>query len=247
MEQLKFTTIAHQGHTFFSPLSSAKADRLVALLQPALQRPVLDIGCGRAELLIRTCEHYGVNGIGVDINQAFLDQAAATAAKRLEPGQLLLVNQPMAEYPVPPLSLGGVICMGSLHAYGDYAATLERCKAMVVGGGFVLIGEGYWKQPPAPEYLKFLGASPADYGSHADTMALGESLGLLPLYSTTSNDDEWDHYEGLYSTAIERYVAAHPHDPDAPAMRERIRAWRTMYLQHGRACLGFGFYLFQKP
>ena len=63
----------------------------------------------------------------------------------------------------------------------------------------------------------------------------------------TSNDDEWDEYEGLYCSAVERYVDAHPEDPDGPAMGERIRRWHDAYLRWGRDTLGFGFYFLLKP
>jgi hypothetical protein len=67
------------------------------------------------------------------------------------------------------------------------------------------------------------------------------------LYSTVSNNDEWDYYEGLYNRPVERYAFTHPNDPDTPAMQQHIRKRYEMYLQQGRKTLGFGFYLFMKP
>lgn len=49
---------------------------------------------------------------------------------------------------------------------------------------------------------------------------------------------------GAPANAVERYVAAPPNDPDAPAMKARIDAWRALYLRWGRDTLGFGTYLF---
>ena len=63
----------------------------------------------------------------------------------------------------------------------------------------------------------------------------------------TSNDDEWDEYEGLYCSAVERHVDAHPDDSDNAAMAERIRRWHDAYLRWGRATLGFGYYFLLKP
>jgi len=46
---------------------------------------------------------------------------------------------------------------------------------------------------------------------------------------------------------VERYVLDHPDDPDAAAMRKRIRTWRDGYLRWGRTTMGFALYLHRKP
>jgi hypothetical protein len=71
-------------------------------------------------------------------------------------------------------------------------------------------------------------------------------MGFVPVFTAVSGDAEWDAYEGLYHRTVEDYVAAHPEDPDAPVMAERIRRWREAYLRWGRDTLGFGLYLFEK-
>jgi hypothetical protein len=137
--------------------------------------------------------------------------------------------------------------MGSLHAFGDYQETLQAFLQLLRPGGLVLIGEGYWKKDPAPEYLEFLDATVEDHVPHARNIEIAEELGLVPLYALTSNQDEWDEYEGLYCRGIELYTHANPQDPDSPAMQERIRNWRKAYYKWGRDTLGFGLYLFLRP
>jgi hypothetical protein len=66
------------------------------------------------------------------------------------------------------------------------------------------------------------------YGTHADNVFAAIAEGLTPRYAITSCTDEWDRFEGLYATAVERYVAAHPDDRDAPAMKARITRWREI-------------------
>ena len=246
MNRVKFSTIAHTKHTFCSPIGEGKANQLLALLEPIPSYPILDIGCGKGEFLIRLCERYGVSGVGVDTNGAFLQAARERVKSNLRPEQITFVEKPIADYQ-PESLFGGVLCIGSTHAYGDYRTTLQACSRLIVTGGFLLIGEGYWKREPSSEYLDFLGASPSVYGTHASNILSGADEGFIPLYSTVSNDDEWDYYEGLYNLAIERYIFANPNDPDISAMQQRIRQWREMYLQQGRETLGFGFYLFMKP
>ena len=67
------------------------------------------------------------------------------------------------------------ICIGSTHAFGAgdsaYPNTFERLKQLVRPGGYLLIGEGYWKQEPAPEYLAFIGDPVGIYRDHAGNIS----------------------------------------------------------------------------
>ncbi len=114
-------------------------------------------------------------------------------------------------------------------------------------GGYVLIGEGYWLQPPAPEYLAHLDATDDEFRDHRGNVHAGIEAGLIPLHAFVASSDEWDEYEWKYSRSIERYALERPEDPDVPAMLERIRRWRDGYLHWGRETLGFGVYLFHRP
>ncbi len=224
-------------------MSSAKADELVALLDLLPGARVLDAGCGKGGLLFRVVETYGADGVGIDRSPHFMEEARARAAERPAVGTVELLEMDIAEYAVEPASLDLSICVGSTQLYGDYRSALQVLSQLVRPGGLLLMGEGYWKGEPDPAYLQALEASRDDLTDHAGNVAIALEEGLTPLYSCVSNEDEWDRYEGLYLRGIERYVADHPEDPDAPAMLQRIRSWRDVYLRWGRDTLGFGLYL----
>ena len=80
---------------------------------------------------------------------------------------------------------------------------------------------------------------------HTQNIFTAEDYGLIPLWSTVANEDDFDAYEWLYSKSIEDYCYMTPEDPDCPAMLGKIRSWREMYLKWGRDTLGFGLYLFR--
>lgn len=247
LDHQKFSTIAHRDHEFYNPISAEKIDRVLRLIDLNPTTTAIDIGCGRGEMLIRLCEWTGTNGIGVDLNPIFIQRAQENAVGRVQDGQILWLNDPIADVDLSLASIQAALCIGSTHAYGDYQTTLQALYQFVKPGGYILIGEGYWKQVPAPEYLEFLDAKLEDYGTHADNIHAGEKIGLRPLYAVVSDDDDWDHYEGLYARAIELYTYQNPDDPDASVMRERIQKWREVYLKWGRTTLGFGLYLFLRP
>ena len=247
MDRQKFSTIAHRDHEFFNPTSAEKIDRILSLIPLTTTDNVIDVGCGRAEMLIRLCGRTGAQGIGIDLNTTFIEQAQQNAVGRVTDNQIMWINQSVADVDIEPNSLTAALCIGSTHAFGNYHATLTKLGELVQRGGYMLVGEGYWKTPPSQDYLDFLGATVDDYGTHADNIQAAANVGLKPLYAVVSNDDEWDHYEGLYARAIELYTYANPDDSDVRAMQERISKWRDGYLQWGRATLGFGLYLFLRP
>jgi hypothetical protein len=92
-----------------------------------------------------------------------------------------------------------------------------------------------------------LGATEDERTTHAGNAECAREAGFRVLSTLTSNDDEWDEYEGRYCAAMERYIDSHPDDPDASAMAARIRDWHEAYLRWGRDTLGFGFYALLKP
>lgn len=116
---------------------------------------------------------------------------------------------------------------------------------MVKPGGSILIGEGYWMQDPAREYLEFLGDPAGVYHTHEENIELAQSIGLLPIYATTSSLDEWDDFKWRHHMKIETMASENPTEENLQG-RDRGRTWRTNYLKWGRGTMGFGFYLFRK-
>ena len=67
MNQLKYGTISHQGLRYNNPFSVAKIEEVIELLVLNDQASVLDIGSGKAELLIRLIERYQVRALGLEL------------------------------------------------------------------------------------------------------------------------------------------------------------------------------------
>jgi ubiquinone/menaquinone biosynthesis C-methylase UbiE len=206
---------------------------------------VIDIGSGKAELLIRLVERYQVQAIGIDRSPYFMEEARQQAAERVPSAQLELHETDVSVFPIEPASFDLVICIGACDIFGGYEKALQTLAQYVRPGGQILVGDGYWKREPDATYLAAFGGTREEFATHAENVAAGVELGLIPYYSLTSNEDDWDHYEWLHSNAIESYALYHPDDPDVPELVERIRAWRTIYLRWGRDTLGFALYLFQ--
>jgi SAM-dependent methyltransferase len=240
VDRTRFSTIAHSRHRFLSPLDPVKVDRSLALLDLPVGASVLDAGCGKGEVVIRLLERYpAVRALGVDTNASFIEEGTREAARRVPDADLTLLAEPLGEVPGDRLPLDLLICTGSSQVFGDVPATLAAAKRLVRPGGMLLLADGYWHSPPSDAYLEALGAAPDEYSDLAGTIASYTANGFREIYSFIASADDWDHYEGLYAANVEQHVASHPDDPDGPAMLDRIRAWRRLYLTHGRGTLGF--------
>jgi len=245
MDQNRFSALAHRTHTFCSPLSDATFERLLAHLDLRREARVADFGCGNAHMLMRVCIHFRCHGAGFERNPHFVKMAREAIDEHAPGGHVAVVEGDAAKADQTAFDL--VICSGARPFGASLAANLEGLIARTKPGGAILLGEGYWKRKPAQAYLDALGAKEEENAAHADNVAMGEELKLVPLWAATASDAEWDEYEWRYGRSIEDFVAENPSDPDAAAMLKRVRAWRRAYLTMGRETLGFGFYLFRKP
>jgi SAM-dependent methyltransferase len=247
MDRNRFSAIAHRHHLFANPVSLAKWNRVISVADPKPGEHVLDVGAGNCEMLIRLAEAYGVAGTAIEVSPDQLAEARRRSAGRVGPETLTLIEED-ARVALARLGAGAfdmALCVGATHALGGLTPALTALRQAVRPGGHLLIGEGYWKAKPCPEYLAALQAEESEMQSHWQNVAAGEALGLVPLWACTASEDDWDEYEWLYSSSVERYCAEHPEDPDRDVMLARIRSWRQTYLKWGRDTLGFALYLFQ--
>ncbi len=243
-DRFKSTTIGHVDHVFLGPLSDETADRLISALPLPMGGRVVDIGCGKAGFLIRMLTRRpDLIGVGVDINPAFLAQAAIAGRQAGVAQRLTLIDQP-AEMALGALApLEGLFCMGATQALGGLDSTLRLAREALGPTGLLLIGEGYWRAEPDPEYLDVLGATADELLDHSGNAARIEQAGFRLLASATASEQEWDAYEDLYFQSKSNWALANPDDLDASDILARARQWRQAYLSHGRLTLGFGWYV----
>jgi SAM-dependent methyltransferase len=236
--------IAHEGMDLMSPLAPAKVDEVVGLLELSPGARVVDLGCGKGELLLRIAERYPIRGLGVDRSPKLLELARDAAAARVPEAELTFVERDLAAFEAPePFDLA----IGVGASVGGYHATMARLAALVREGGLVLLGEGYWRREPDALYLDALGATPDEMTDYAGTIAAGAEHGLTPLYAVTASVDDFDRYEWRWSRNGERYAAAHPGEPGVNELLAWIRNGRRRYGElGGRETLGFGLFLFAR-
>jgi SAM-dependent methyltransferase len=249
VDPLRFSLVAHGALPFWNPAGEESFDAVLARAALPPDPRILDVGCGPGGHLLRLlARRTDASGVGIDRAGPAIERArAAAAAEGLTP-RVEFRQEEFAPSRLEGAVFDLVLCVGSTHAAGSgTAAALEALVPLVAPGGCLLLGEGFWEQAPHPDYLALLGAARTDYRDLEGTVALGQEAGLVPEAIVACSREEWDRYEDTYHANMKRFLASHPDDPDAPAMRARIRAWRDGYLRWGRDTLGFALFLMRRP
>jgi SAM-dependent methyltransferase len=227
-------------------MSAAKFGQLIDLVRLGAGTRVLEIALGKGEFIVQLAERYGAGGIGVDLSPYCVADARAKIERRVPGADLTVLEMDGADYePAGGERFDLAACIGASWIYGGHRETLTYLQRVTAPGGWVVAGEPYWRREPTGDYLAAIGAERDTYGTHHDNVAVGEALGLIPVYALVSNQDDWDRYEGLVWYAADQYAADHPDDPDVAELLARVRKNREIYLKWGRDILGWAIYLFR--
>jgi cyclopropane fatty-acyl-phospholipid synthase-like methyltransferase len=238
--------IGHRTLAICNPIGAATLDRVVEYATVAREGTALDIGCGKGEFLLRLAARYGCAGVGFDLNGARVEAAAREADARGLGDRVRFVAADAHDAARLPGPFALTACIGSTHALGGLPATLASLHSWTEPGGWVVVGEGHWSRPPAPEYLSAIGATREELGADGWVEQAALVAGLDPVQRWTATREEWDAYEGTLLANLEGYAAETPRDEAAPAMLAEQRSFHEAQLRWGRDTMGFATYLLRR-
>src|SRR3954470_17164381 len=175
-------------------MSEAAVDRLLDALRLPAGALVLDTGCGSGEMLLRALERNPTwRGLGVDLDPDAIAAARARAAERLPGRDVRFEVRDAGEVSGEH---DAVLNVGSSHVHGGYPAALGALRRLVAPGGFVLYGEGYWREPPTPAFLEALGGATEDELSDLGglrTAVLDRGFDIVSVVE--AGEADWAAYE----------------------------------------------------
>ena len=235
----RYHEISETTHRIMNPLSHDRLMLAGAICRLGPGARVLDLACGKGEMLCQFARAFGIRGIGVDVSEPVL-ALASKRARELGVADDLEFRQSDAALAMDLGSFEMVSCIGATWIGGDLAGTLEIMKSYAVSAATLLVGEVYWKKPPSSELAAYYGQEFADLGG---TLDIFTRSGVDLVEMVLTNDDDWDRYAASQWLNVADWLLANPNDPDATSVREHRDESRRLYLESGRDTVGWGIFI----
>jgi len=238
---LRHHEIAEAEHRILNPITESKLDLLGELCRLRAGMRMLDLACGKGEMLARWSAAYGVTGVGVDLSDYFLLAAERRAAELRVADRLTFVSGDAGAYEAEAGAFDVVACVGATWIGGGLAGTLDLMRPALKSDGQLLVGEPYWIDEPPPGAAEALGAG--DITSLEGTLNRFEASGCELVEMVHADPDSWDRYVASQWRTIADWLRANPGDPEAPAMRDFAERSRRSHMAYGRRYFGWGVFV----
>lgn len=239
---LRHHEIAEARHRILNPLVEAQLRLLGEIAGVGPESRVLDLACGKGELLCRWAEWFGSRGVGVDLSTVFAAAARDRAAELGVADRIEIVTGDAADYRTEPAAFDVVCCIGATWIGGGLTGTIALLRRALRPGGLLLVGEPYWAEDPPAEFIE-ADRGWAEFTTLEGTFDRLDAAGVDLVEMVLATPDSWDRYTAAHWMAISDWLAANPEDPDHAAMVEFLDRDRRLYLRWGRRYLGWGVFV----
>ena len=216
------SVIGHSGLPFNCPHTEEIAHEIIDSLELKASSRVLDLGCGRAELLTRVVESFGCTGIGVDKSKDLLNMARQSSRGSVQ----LIEKEMLAFLDENDLMFDLIICIGSI-PHGAQEETIRKMATLLNGvGSVLLIGELVWIKQPSPFFLEHLEIKESDYVSQDVLLSICNRYNMQEIYT---NRQGLQNYEMQMLNNIENWASMPENraDPDREFILQKSREWNN--------------------
>ncbi|MCU4718682.1 SAM-dependent methyltransferase [Halapricum hydrolyticum] len=240
--------IAEADRRIQNPFSREKLSLLADVCDVSEGTTMLDLACGKGELLCQWAAQHGVSGTGVDVHDAFVSDARDRATELDVAEQLTFIEADASEYEVADHEVDVASCLGASWIGGGFQGTLQLLsRATRDESSLVLVGEPYWREEPPPGAVEACADGDSErFGTLATLQQRAEDVGFELVEMVLANADTWDRYEATQWKTVSDWLREHPDDPDADAVREHRDDSRRNYLEYGRRYFGWGVFVFRE-
>jgi SAM-dependent methyltransferase len=234
-----YHAIAEAKHELQNPTSREKilAAARAAGLGPGSE--VLDLAGGKGGPAALLAEEIGCRVTLVEQAPEFAAAARARGDRRIE-----VVEGDATAYEANAGAFDAALCLGATFVWSGLEGTIAALLPAVRPGGYVVVGEPYWRRLPLPDDY------PDDEGEFTTlvgTVAKIEQAGLALVALLASSDDDWDRYESLHWQAVEEWASENLHHPAREEILGRHRDWRERYVRWDREVFGWAIFVAHKP
>ncbi len=233
--------IVERDHVIQNPTSAEKIRLLGEYARLGPESRVLDVACGKCGPAAILASTYGCRIFGVERLAPFADEGRARIAAEGLEGLIEVQTRDAVDLPLEPESWDAALCLGASFIWGTIADAAAKLAPAVRPGGYLAIGEPFWRQWPLPD-----GVEPDVYVDLPATVARLQATSVALTGIIAASDDDWDRYESLHWRAVEEWLDEEPGHPDTEDVRARHRRARDEYLHTIRPLLGWAIFVARK-
>jgi SAM-dependent methyltransferase len=236
-------TIRESSHRILNAFTPDKLVTLGSAIGLRAGMSVLDLCCGKGEMLSTWSRDHGTTGTGVDISTVFLGAARERAAALGVADRVTFVHGDASTY-VAPERVAVAACIGATWIGDGVTGTVALLERSLRPGGLMLIGEPFWRAEPAgPEAIRACHAESRDtYETLPGLVTLFGNLGYDLVEMVLADGDSWDRYRAPQWLNVRTWLDANPGDDLAAELRAELTRAPLDYVRHERHLLGWGVF-----
>jgi SAM-dependent methyltransferase len=240
---LELHEIAEADHQILDPFTDAHLLELARVARVGAGTRVLDLACGKGEMLCRWAQEFGSSGVGVDISPVFADAARKRAVELGVADRVGIEQADASTYRPEPGAFDIAACVGATWIGDGTVGTIELLRPAVPPTGLLLIGEPFWREPPPADARTALGGDPDAFTDLPGLLDRFDSMGTDLVEMVLADEHSWDRYAAAQWWALRRWLDEHPDDPRAGQVREFRDEARRGHLAYQRRYLGWGVFV----
>lgn len=235
--------MAEANHRILNPFTDAKLMALGAVSRVGSSTRILDLACGKGEMLCRWAQAFGAGGHGVDISEVFLAAAHARAAELDVANRVTFEHGDAGAHAAEPAGYDIVSCLGATWIGAGLTGTIELMRPAAAGDGLLLVGEPFWIDPPPPEAYEAIGCAPDDFTSLTGTLERFEAAEVDLVEMVLADGEDWNRYAAAQWWTLAQWLRDNPGSPQLADVRAFRDAARRSHLSHIRRYLGWGVFV----
>jgi SAM-dependent methyltransferase len=233
--------ITESDHDIQDPTSPEKIRRLGEYLRLDDSSEVLDLACGKGGPAKILAEQFGCKVTGVEKRSGFAEAGRKRVTTAGLESLIDIQTGDAKAYKQPEKSFDAALCLGAAFVWGHIGDAAAALRPAVRPGGFVVVGEPFWRTWPLPE-----NHAPQSFVDLPATVKRFESPGLQLVGLISSSEQDWDHYESLHWRAIEEWLADGPDSNESAPIHRADQQFRDDYLDFQRELLGWAMFVGRK-
>jgi SAM-dependent methyltransferase len=234
--------IRESSHRVLNPITPEQLAMLGAALRLEPGWRLLDLACGKGELLCTWARDHAITGTGVDLSAVFHVAARERAVELGVADRVKFIHADAAGFAADG-AFDVTSCLGATWIGDGLAGTLELLERALRPGGLVLVGEPYWRHEPPPGASRAIfGVDDAAYLPLPDLVEQFHALGWDVVEMVAADEYGWDRYVAASWLNLRRWLDAHPGHELAGEIRAELTASQLTHTRYQREYLGWAVF-----